>query len=190
MVTPASSFFRCFASLAVACSSTTERRIRPFSEASAPSSRRSSPHAGEQRACPIRSCKGRLQSDTALFDDFEDGDNKPFKGFEREGWWWAATDTTADAKLLPEKGTLRPNDYQPPRLETTPRRALRRRGAKGAALRADAAWTNGGIVPVQRARLQRHSHCAPRARARSASSSGCRRRLVPTAAVVQGALLR
>ena len=52
-------------------------------------------------------CRGPAPvSDTLLFDDFEDGDNKPFKGFEREGWWWSATDTTADTKLLPAKGTF------------------------------------------------------------------------------------
>ncbi len=47
-------------------------------------------------------------SDTALVDDFEDGDAAAFKGFQREGWWFAASDATESAKLLPEKGTFRP----------------------------------------------------------------------------------
>lgn len=29
-----------------------------------------------------------------LIDDFEDGDNRPFKEFQREGYWYAAADTT------------------------------------------------------------------------------------------------
>lgn len=33
-------------------------------------------------------------SDVRLLDDFEDGDNKPFRGFQREGWWFAAHDSS------------------------------------------------------------------------------------------------
>ncbi len=31
---------------------------------------------------------------TALIDDFEDGDERPFKEFQREGYWFAASDST------------------------------------------------------------------------------------------------
>ncbi len=34
-------------------------------------------------------------SDVRLLDDFEDGDNKPFRAFQREGWWFAAHDSSA-----------------------------------------------------------------------------------------------
>lgn len=47
-------------------------------------------------------------SDTALVDDFEDGDQAAFKGFQREGWWFSAGDATESAKLFPERGTFRP----------------------------------------------------------------------------------
>ncbi len=47
-------------------------------------------------------------SDTALLDDFEDGDQAAFKGFQREGWWFSAGDATEGAKLFPERGTFRP----------------------------------------------------------------------------------
>ena len=47
-------------------------------------------------------------SDVALVDDFEDGDAAAFKAFQREGWWFAAADGTEGAKLLPERGTFRP----------------------------------------------------------------------------------
>jgi hypothetical protein len=47
-------------------------------------------------------------SDVALLDDFEDGDAAAFKGFQREGWWFAAADATEGAKLSPERGTFRP----------------------------------------------------------------------------------
>jgi hypothetical protein len=39
--------------------------------------------------------------DVALIDDFEDGDNKPFKAFQREGWWYGAHDTTEGGKMSP-----------------------------------------------------------------------------------------
>jgi hypothetical protein len=42
-----------------------------------------------------------------LIDDFEDGDNKIFKGFAREGWLYVATDDTA-GKASPPRGDLRP----------------------------------------------------------------------------------
>jgi hypothetical protein len=42
--------------------------------------------------------------DVALIDDFEDGDSHVFKAFERDGWWWSASDTTDGAKLYPEAG--------------------------------------------------------------------------------------
>lgn len=61
--------------------------------------------------------EGAPASDTTLFDDFEDGDAKIFKGYEREGWWFTATDKTPGGKILPEEG------FHPERLgpdEATP----------------------------------------------------------------------
>jgi hypothetical protein len=50
-------------------------------------------------------------TDVALLDDFEDGDSHLFKGFERDGWWFAASDPTEGAKIYP------PGDhFQPDRL--------------------------------------------------------------------------
>jgi hypothetical protein len=40
-------------------------------------------------------------SDTALLDDFEDGDGKLFKGFEREGYWFSVSDKTEGATVKP-----------------------------------------------------------------------------------------
>src|SRR5579864_8850326 len=45
-------------------------------------------------------------SDVTLLDDFEDGDAAAFKGFQREGWWFAAADSTEGAKLSPERGAF------------------------------------------------------------------------------------
>ena len=47
-------------------------------------------------------------SDRLEVDDFEDADNKIFKVFEREGWWYTATDGTAGEQVFPEKGTFAP----------------------------------------------------------------------------------
>jgi hypothetical protein len=41
--------------------------------------------------------------DVTLVDDFEDADAKPFKAFEREGWWYVATDDSAGS-VTPPKG--------------------------------------------------------------------------------------
>lgn len=42
-----------------------------------------------------------------LIDDFEDGDLRPFKEFQREGYWFAASDATAGA-MSPKPGTFAP----------------------------------------------------------------------------------
>ena len=47
-------------------------------------------------------------NDVSLLDDFEDGDQAAFKGFQREGWWFAAADSTDGAKLYPAAGSFRP----------------------------------------------------------------------------------
>jgi hypothetical protein len=103
-------------------------------------------------ALPVHTgaCKGLAPvSETLLLDDFEDGDNKPFKGFEREGWWWSATDTTAGAKLLPEKGTFAAERL--PDAEATKDNLFAAHfmaeGQKewGAVWGSSLAWTNGGI---------------------------------------------
>lgn len=43
--------------------------------------------------------------ETSLIDDFEDGDNRPFKEFQREGYWYAASDTT------PGEMSPKPNSF-------------------------------------------------------------------------------
>jgi hypothetical protein len=40
-------------------------------------------------------------SDAALVDDFEDGDGKLFKGFEREGYWFSVGDKTEGSVVKP-----------------------------------------------------------------------------------------
>jgi len=60
-------------------------------------------------------------SETALLDDFEDGDNALFRGFEREGYWFSAGDKTEGsvlepngsfaAELLPPAEATRENRY-------------------------------------------------------------------------------
>lgn len=47
-------------------------------------------------------------SDRLEVDDFEDADNKIFKVFEREGWWYTATDGTEGEQVFPAKGTFAP----------------------------------------------------------------------------------
>jgi len=95
-------------------------------------------------------CKGPApQSDTALFDDFEDGDNKAFKGFEREGWWWSASDTTPDQKLLPAKEQFAAERL--PTAEATKDNLFAAHFAAegqkewGAVWGSTLAWSNGGI---------------------------------------------
>ena len=41
-------------------------------------------------------------SETALVDDFEDGDAKPFKGYQREAWWFTVSDDTPGSRLSPD----------------------------------------------------------------------------------------
>lgn len=43
----------------------------------------------------------------ALIDDFEDVDNRPFKEFQREGYWYAASDPT-EGSLLPKPQNFLP----------------------------------------------------------------------------------
>jgi len=60
-------------------------------------------------------------SDTSVIDDFEDGNDHVFKGFEREGFWFAASDKTEgstmtpnapfSAELLPEAESSKDNRY-------------------------------------------------------------------------------
>lgn len=45
--------------------------------------------------------KSAPPSDAALVDDFEDGDDHIFKGFEREGYWFAASDKTEGSTISP-----------------------------------------------------------------------------------------
>jgi len=57
---------------------------------------------------PVAAC-GRVvpPSDVGLLDDFEDGDNRLFKGFQREGWWFSAADDTGGT-IVPDKGKFEP----------------------------------------------------------------------------------
>jgi len=48
------------------------------------------------------------RGETARIDDFEDEDNKIFKAFEREGWWYTATDDTEGGAVLPPSGSFAP----------------------------------------------------------------------------------
>jgi len=47
-------------------------------------------------------------SEDARLDDFEDGDNRLFGGFEREGWWFTATDHTQGGTVFPPDGKFEP----------------------------------------------------------------------------------
>lgn len=47
-------------------------------------------------------------SQDARLDDFEDGDHRLFGGFEREGWWYTATDHTQGATVFPPDGKFEP----------------------------------------------------------------------------------
>jgi hypothetical protein len=45
-------------------------------------------------------------SETALIDDFEDGDGRLFKGFERDGFWFSASDKTDGSSISPSGSFL------------------------------------------------------------------------------------
>jgi hypothetical protein len=145
-------FFGVLGSLAVACSSSDGAQNPPVfgGEGAVVAKEQPLTPASSEPAPYTGACKGPApQSDTALFDDFEDGDNKPFKGFEREGWWWSATDTTADAKLVPEKGTFAAERL--PAAEAgkdnffAAHFAAEGQKEWGASWGSTLSWTNGGI---------------------------------------------
>jgi len=52
-------------------------------------------------------------SDVALVDDFEDGDHKIFKAFQREGWWFVASDNTEGSKMSPSGANFAPEKLPP-----------------------------------------------------------------------------
>ena len=73
--------------------------------------------AGKEAPLPPESAKPKPSGpcatpappgDIALIDDFEDGDNKPFKTFQREGWWYGANDNSEGAKMSPPSGQFAP----------------------------------------------------------------------------------
>ncbi len=74
--------------------------------------------AAKETPLPAESEKGKAQagpcggvspaSDAPLIDDFEDGDSKPFKAFQREGWWSSASDNTDGSKISPS-GSFAPD---------------------------------------------------------------------------------
>ncbi len=49
------------------------------------------------------------ESEDVRVEDFEDGDNRLFGGFEREGYWYSATDHTPGATVFPPAGTFQPS---------------------------------------------------------------------------------
>jgi hypothetical protein len=87
-------------------------------------------------------------SDTALLDDFEDGDGTLFKGFEREGYWFSVGDKTDGsvvkpngkflAELLPQAEATHENRYAA---------HLTASGQKdwGAAWGSTLAWVRNGV---------------------------------------------
>jgi hypothetical protein len=73
--------------------------------------------AGKETPLPAESATPKLTGpcaapapagDVALIDDFEDGDSKPFKVFQREGWWFGANDKTEGGKMSPPSGQFAP----------------------------------------------------------------------------------
>lgn len=67
------------------------------------------PAAGsvEASAAPADPCAAPSPaSEDARVEDFEDGDNRLFGGFEREGYWYSATDHTPDSTVFPPEGTF------------------------------------------------------------------------------------
>ncbi|MFZ5893953.1 MAG: hypothetical protein ACOY0T_23020 [Myxococcota bacterium] len=68
------------------------------------------PRAAAVEAQPARGpCDGpAAASEDARLDDFEDGDHRLFGGFEREGWWFTATDHTQGATVFPPDGKFEP----------------------------------------------------------------------------------
>jgi hypothetical protein len=79
-------------------------------------------------------------SDTALLDDFEDGDPAAFGGFQREGWWFSVGDPTEGGRLTPEHGNFRP--------ERLPFAEGRRDNVFAAHLRADGQKDWGAVWGV------------------------------------------
>lgn len=61
-------------------------------------------------------------SDVRLLDDFEDGDNKPFRAFQREAWWFAADDSSA-GKIFPPPDRFEAVPLPPEEATTKNRRA-------------------------------------------------------------------
>lgn len=60
-------------------------------------------------------------SETLLIDDFEDGDNRPFKEFQREGYWYSAGDTTP-GEMSPKPNTFAAEPL--PDSESTPQNRM------------------------------------------------------------------
>lgn len=59
--------------------------------------------------------------ETILIDDFEDGDNRPFKEFQREGYWYSAADTTP-GEIFPKPNTFAAEAL--PESETAPQNRM------------------------------------------------------------------
>jgi hypothetical protein len=59
--------------------------------------------------------------ETVLIDDFEDGDIRPFKEFQREGYWYSAADTTP-GEMSPKAGSFAAEAL--PEAESTPQNRM------------------------------------------------------------------
>lgn len=77
------------------------------------------PRAAQVEArAPAGPCDGVPASTDAHFEDFEDGDNRLFGAFEREGYWYTATDHTPGGTVFPPDGKFETTAL--PEKEATP----------------------------------------------------------------------
>ena len=83
------------------------------------------PAAGavEAKPSPLDPCASPAPpSEDARLEDFEDGDSRLFGGFEREGYWYSASDHTAGSTIFPAEGKFEPSKL--PAQEATPNNAF------------------------------------------------------------------
>jgi len=70
------------------------------------------PAAGavEAKDAPTDPCASPAPaSEDPRLDDFEDGDNRLFGGFEREGYWYSASDHSPESSVFPAEGKFEPS---------------------------------------------------------------------------------
>jgi hypothetical protein len=105
--------------------------------------------AGAGTLQPIGPCgKHGPVSDAALIDDFEDGDARIFKAFERDGFWFTAGDNTAGSTVSPS-GSFAPELLPPAESAKDNRYAAHFKAAGqtqwGALLGTALNWTQKGL---------------------------------------------